>query len=131
MGFKILDLEQGSRKWLDFRKGKISATMAPIIMGESPFCTPYQLWEDIMMDVEKEITPAMQRGIELEEKAREWISHELNMKFVPVVVQSIERPMFIASLDGYFLDENGDIYIIEIKCPGFATGCIGASGFGL
>jgi putative phage-type endonuclease len=31
--------------WLEFRKGGIGSSDAPIIAGVSPYSTPYQLWE--------------------------------------------------------------------------------------
>lgn len=116
--YRVLELEQGSQEWLDFRKGKIGASMAPVIMGVSPFQTKLQLWEEIIFDTEKPKTMAMQRGTELEDKARQWVNKGLNREYKPVVLQSIHHPDFIASLDGYYEDEDGKPHLLEIKCPG-------------
>src|SRR5579862_2683624 len=110
---------QGSESWLKFKKGKISASMAPPIMGESPWQTPLELWESIIFDRQKEKTPAMERGTKLEPIAREALIERTGLQYGPVVVQSIEHPWLIASLDGYYHDPKNDtVYVAEIKCPG-------------
>lgn len=112
---------QGSEAWLEFRKDKISASMAPSIMGVNPYCSRLQLWEGIMFNTSKPKTAAMQRGNDLEQKARDWLNMMTGRNYIPVVVQSVAHPEFIASLDGYWVDEAGKIHIAEIKCPGTAT----------
>jgi putative phage-type endonuclease len=115
--YNIIDLEQGSQAWLDFRKYKIGASIASVIMGISPFQTPLQLWEEIMLDQAKPKNEAMKRGNRLEPKARQWFNTAYNTSYRPAVVQSIEHPDLIASLDGYIETEEGP-QILEIKCPG-------------
>ena len=39
------ELEQQSEKWLEERKSRIGSSDIPIILGISPYKTPYQLWE--------------------------------------------------------------------------------------
>lgn len=39
-------MKQGSKEWLAHRKNYIGASDAPVIMGCSPWRTPYQLWEE-------------------------------------------------------------------------------------
>lgn len=112
---------QGSSEWHEFRKGKIGASMAPAIMGVSPFQTKKQLWEELVFETKRPPTRAMQRGIELEEKARKWFNQKLGTNYAPAVVQSIAHPDLIASLDGYYEDQGGKPHICEIKCPGEAT----------
>jgi putative phage-type endonuclease len=109
---------QGTLDWHQFRKGKIGASMAPVIMGVSKFKTPLQLWEEIVFDQKTVSNPAMQRGIALEQKAL----NELNVGcfegiYRPVVLQSISHPILIASLDGYF-ETSERAHLVEIKCPG-------------
>ena len=41
---KIVNLEQGTKEWLDWRKFGITATDAYTIMGHG-FETPFSLWE--------------------------------------------------------------------------------------
>lgn len=112
---RIVDLEQGSPQWLDYRKTRIGGSDAPIIMGASPWTTIYQLYCQKMDIVPpKEKTPAMQRGHDLEPVARAIAEDMLGHRFTPVVVESIVRPFLMVSLDG--LSEDGK-NALEIKCP--------------
>jgi predicted phage-related endonuclease len=44
-------MQQQTPEWLEFRKNKIGASDAPIIMETSPWKTPYQLWlEKLSLD---------------------------------------------------------------------------------
>lgn len=117
--YHIVDLEQGSEAWHKFRERKIGASMAPIIMGVSPYKTKLQLWEDILLVNKPHTTYAMKRGTDMESKARDWMNAQpgLGGIYKPVVIQSIAHPDIIASLDGYYVNE-GRIHILEIKCPG-------------
>jgi putative phage-type endonuclease len=116
--FNIIEVEQGTQEWLDFRKGKIGSSDVSAIMGVSPFETKLQCWERMMRGTSKEKTHAMQRGSDLESKAREILNRMTGRDYQPKVLQSLAHPDLIASLDGFWVDENGDLYIAEIKCPG-------------
>ncbi len=115
--YKIIDLEQGSQEWLEFRRFKIGASLAPVIMGVSPFQTPLQLWEEIMLNETKQSNEAMRKGNRLEPKARKWMNEAYNTCYEPAVLQSIEHRDIIASLDGY-IETQAEPLILEIKCPG-------------
>ena len=41
----IVDLQQNTPEWLEFRRLRIGASDAPVIMEVSPYTTPYTLWE--------------------------------------------------------------------------------------
>jgi putative phage-type endonuclease len=113
------DLPQGSQEWLDYRKGKIGASMAPAIMGMSPWKTRLQLWEEFFDDKEKIDTAAMKRGRDLEPEARQYLNNKYGVELKPVVV---EHPTYyewhFSSLDGFYQREDGSIFAVEIKCPG-------------
>lgn len=110
-----MNIVQNTQEWLDFRKNKIGASDAPIIMGISPYKTPYQLWrEKVGIDNGEEETFAMRRGKNLEEKAREKFEEETGLLVFPKVVTHSEYDWMIASLDGMDIDEKN---IVEIKCP--------------
>lgn len=119
---------QGSKEWLEFRKGKITASMAPAIVGESPFMTKLELWESIIFDKPTEKNEAMERGNRLEPQAREWLNATVGCDYQPIVVESTIHPYFIASLDGYFVSDKGTPMICEIKCPGPIDHAIAISG---
>lgn len=111
----IVELEQGSEEWLNFRRTKIGASDAPIIMGVSPFKTAKQLYEEKVFGVvHTEMNYGMRRGKRLEPFVLSMLNQELEIDLVPVVMQSDEMPFLIASLDGYEKNKN---LICEIKCP--------------
>jgi len=115
MSFEVIDLKQGSSEWLDFRKNHIGASEAPIIMGVSPWTTPYGLWQQKLGLVkDKDKSRAMQGGLDMEPFARKRYEELCGMAVEPVVLKSKKYSFMIASLDGISKDER----IVEIKCPG-------------
>lgn len=114
----ILDLEQGSEAWHAWRRKTITATMASVIMGVSPWTTPRDLFLEIIgLTPPKEKNAAMERGLELEPVARDLFNDAYKVKTKPVVMISDEHKDVGASLDGW--DEENKT-LIEIKCPGVA-----------
>ena len=109
-------LIQNTPEWIEMRRGKIGASDAPVIMGVSPWKTPYQLWEEKLgIGKGQSDNHAMQRGRELEEKARQAFENHTGLIVVPQVIQHPEYEWMIASLDGIdFAHKN----MVEIKCPG-------------
>ncbi len=104
-------------EWLEWRKTKIGASDIPVIMGESPYCTSYELWKrKVGFSSDQQVNPAMQYGIDTECHVRQVASNALGVKFDPVVFQSEEMDWAIASLDGYAEDEKGKRIGVEIKC---------------
>ena len=116
MSFIIIDIEPDSPEHFEFRKGKIGASHAPDIMGVG-FHSPLQLWEELSFDRPRRKTASMQRGNDLEKEARAWVNAKLKVDYQPKIIQSMEHPWRIASLDGYYKRE-GKHYLLEIKCPG-------------
>lgn len=111
---KIIDLEQGSPEWLAFRKDKIGGSDAPIIMGESPWATPENLIKRKLGLIPDQFqSPAMKHGKDMEPIARAVLESILCEQLNPVVVQNIQYPWMIASLDGMSLFEDT---VVEIKC---------------
>lgn len=119
-------MEQGTPEWLEFRRTRIGASDAPIIMGESPWCTPHQLWErKLGLTDEQEVTYAMQRGLDVEDEVRRLYHNEKEIQVEPAVLTHKEYPWMIASLDG--INEAGT-RIIEIKYPNAKDHAVAAEG---
>lgn len=119
MNFKIIDLEQGTDNWRDFRDLHIGASECGTILGLNKYKTPYHQWKEKLGIVPKQFcNEAMQRGISLEPSARSKFEEESGILMPSMVIQSIEHEFMIASLDGINIDEK---CIIEIKCPGIKT----------
>jgi len=114
--FEVIDLQQGTPEWLDFRKNHIGASDAPIIMNASPWKTPYVLWQEKLGIKENSfVSPSMQRGIDMESTARKKYTEVTGIDMSPMVAKSKEHPFMIASLDGISKDQKS---LLEIKCPG-------------
>jgi len=113
---KIVNFEQTSDEWLDWRRGKMTASRIACAMNRSPFGTAYSLWCEIVLGKVKPMyMPAVDRGRALEEPARYCAEQMLGMTFTPLCVESDENPSWAASLDGY--NPENDV-VIEIKAPG-------------
>ena len=116
---KIVNLEQGTKEWLDWRKFGITATDAYTIMGHG-FETPFSLWEvktgkRNAPDINN--VPVVKYGREHECDARAWwesLPENIMSMALPLVIESDENPIFKASLDGFDAERN---LIIEFKCP--------------
>lgn len=112
---RILNLQQNSPDWLEWRQGGIGASDVPIILSESPFKKPFQLWLEKTGRVPKpKPTIATAHGQLSEDTARQQLEKELGVKLEPISVVDDEAPYLRASYDGW----NGDLKLIgEIKCP--------------
>lgn len=115
MGIRMrkVDLEQGSDAWLAWRRGLLTATDAAMLLGLSPYCTPYKGWKRKLGDIpEQEVNQAMLRGIREEPKARAMFIEQTGINMTPCCVQSEYFPFIGSSLDG--ISDCGE-YILEIK----------------
>ena len=106
-----IKLEQGSAEWLEHRKLYRNASETAAVMGESPWVTPYQLWELRTGRREQETNYAMRRGSALEPAARAAYEALTGRVMQPRVVVDGE---YSASLDGITFDGS---LIVEIKAP--------------
>lgn len=119
-------LIQQSDEWLEFRKSKIGASDAPIIMEVSPWKTPYKLWlEKVSTTAPTYKSSSMHRGIELEETARNEFELLTGIHVLPSVKTHSNLEWMIASLDGIDAEQRN---IVEIKCPGKADHSIAEQG---
>lgn len=110
-----MNMKQGSIEWIAMRKNHIGASDAPIIMGVSPYTTPYELWLDKLgLAKDKIVTASMQRGNQLEPKAREIFQAHTGIEMIPKVIVHPDISYMMASLDGI----SSEGFAVEIKCPG-------------
>jgi putative phage-type endonuclease len=105
-------VEQRSEEWKAFRRNKIGASDAPIIMGVSPYKTPLQLWEEKVLERDDKENASMKFGNENEAHILKLVEKKFGKKFKPQVLQSSLYGWQIASLDGISKDKT----VIEIKC---------------
>lgn len=103
-------------EWLEFRRDKVGASDAPIIMGVSPWATPFQLWQKKLMLVpEEEENFAQAHGNRNEPIALEAFEAETGYLMMKCVKVHRKYPWMMASLDA--MEITGKC-IVEIKCPG-------------
>lgn len=108
-------MEQNSNSWLEWRRQGLGASDAPIVMGISPWTTPFQLWEQKMGFKQSQENFATRRGHDLEPKARAMFELESDASFEPKLAVHKDYTWLRASLDGYNEKYN---QVLEIKCPG-------------
>lgn len=108
-------LIQRSEDWINWRRNKIGASSSATIMHLNPHQHVLDLWEEMVGLVEpKPINHHMQRGIELEDKAREWAESIYECKFPPECMTHPKHEWMICSYDGINHESK---FILEIKCP--------------
>jgi putative phage-type endonuclease len=107
----IMRLVQGSPEWHEHRRKYRNASETPAVLGVSPWCTPYQLWQQKLGLTQPEVNNAMLHGTQLEPAARAAYETRTGHVMQPLVLVDGE---YSASLDGLTL--RGD-RILEVKCP--------------
>lgn len=120
---KLIDLKQNTTQWLEYRKNRIGASDVPVIMGVSKWRTPLQLWKSMLSVDEPEKQnwfkdSIKQNGHDLEPYARNAFEKKIGCIVIPTVVQHDFIDHYIASLDGYGIEQSGHTCVVEIKCPG-------------
>ena len=107
----IVKLVQGSPAWHEHRAKYRNESETAVVMGESPWQTPYQLWELRTGRRQQVVNAAMARGTALEPLALVTYEALSGNVMQPLVLIDGE---YSASLDG--LTFEGDL-LVEIKCP--------------
>ncbi len=110
---KIIEIEQNTKRWRQFRKYHIGASDASTIMNLNPFRTPLNLWEEKTFDWQEEMTEKMKEGQRLEPIARKEFEIQMGLSFNPLVAESTEHSFISASFDGITQDFTK---AVEIKC---------------
>jgi putative phage-type endonuclease len=112
--FTIIELEQGTPEWIEWRHKGIGASDAPIIMGENLWKRSEELLREKRGPArDSNKNEAMSRGIMLEPQARSCYIARTGNDVKPACLQSNQYPWLRASVDG--ISSNGNV-IVEIKC---------------
>lgn len=112
---KLIDLEQNTPEWLEFRRHHIGASDAPTILGINPYRTSKSLWREKIFGENQKETSAMRWGKEKEADALRCFETMTHSLVFPAVVIHPNLEWASASLDGLDVERN---FIVEIKCPG-------------
>jgi putative phage-type endonuclease len=110
---RIIDLEQGSEKWLQYRKTHVMGTDAAVILGENKYVSRKLLWQRKwdLVPPEQE-NEKMRRGKDLEEPARKLLIEKTGINFKPMCVEHNDHEWLSCSLDGL---SDCKRFICEIK----------------
>jgi putative phage-type endonuclease len=117
--FNIIDVEQGTDDWHQWRATGIGASDAPCIMGENPWNSRKQLFDEKLDKIlgfsnkRRPLNAAMARGVSLEPEARALYNEEKGSITTSICIQSMRYPWMLASLDGINIDNR---IAVEIKC---------------
>ena len=108
----IVKLVQGSEAWHEHRRNHRNASETPVVLGLSPWTTPYELWQiKTGRAAQPDITAAMAHGTATEPLAREAYERLTGFVMQPLVLVEGD---YSASLDGITLDGR---LVLEVKCP--------------
>lgn len=110
----IIELEQGTREWREWRHTGIGSSDASVIMGENGFKTVADLLREKRRPC-RDCSPnqAMARGIEDEPEARQQYEVRTGRTVGPACLQSRRYEWLRASLDGFAFTHDA---VVEIKC---------------
>jgi len=107
---KIVELEQNTPEWHEWRSGVIGASDVPDLMADR-WAQLYAKKAGTDLKIDNVHT---RRGHELEPNARRWAEEKFETVFQPICVQHQKDTFLAASLDGY--DPVNEV-VLEIKCP--------------
>lgn len=117
---RVIQVKQNTKEWREWRDRGLGASDAPVVMGESPWTSRFELWA-YKTGLMTRPAPnqyqvaAMQRGHDLEPEARRLYETTVGNKFPSTSFEHEHHPFLRASLDGFNAKLNKNV---EIKCPG-------------
>lgn len=123
MGCQVLEYEQGTPEWHQWRATGIGASDASALFQESPYTTLRELYllkkgaipEWVLFGENDYI---YEKGHRAEERMRAEYFALTGQVFVPQCVENPRYPFLIASLDGLFRTDDGKLRIFEAKLVG-------------
>lgn len=115
---ELVDLNQSSKEWLDWRNDGIGSSDVALLMSSEPVFdrTVGTLWKQ-RVGYERAVeldNEHIRRGKELEPIIRDEVNKILGTNFNPLCIMRKDKPYLRASLDGIDFDRDA---ILEIKSP--------------
>lgn len=111
--YRLIEFEQGSEAWKEWRLKGLGSTSAAIILGDNPYKSSYQLWRELVTGEESFKGNAHTRaGTEAEPEIRRIYAEHVGLSYVPECAEHISIPHFRSSMDGI---NHKTRSIIEIK----------------
>lgn len=111
---------QDRKAWLEMRKTGIGGSDAAVIVGQSKWKSPWDLWLDKTNQVETEEDESDEKrqdrlffGSESEEMIAKWFTNKTGKKLRRCgMIRNVENPFMLADVDRLVVGENA---IVEIK----------------
>ena len=113
----IIDVAQRTPDWERWRARGVTASESAVILGRSPYKTPWRLWTErtgLARAEDLSRKPPVQRGIRLEDAARQWFEQTYDTLLLPVCAESDREPVLRASFDG--LNDAGEPVELKVPC---------------
>jgi putative phage-type endonuclease len=117
---KIVDVTQRSAEWKAWRARGVTASEAAIVLGRSPYKTPWRLWAErtgLAREEDLSANPHVQRGVAQEDSARQAFEARHGTLLLPLCAESDAHPVLRASFDG-IADDGAPV---ELKVPAART----------
>ncbi|WP_207188668.1 YqaJ viral recombinase family protein, partial [Thiocystis minor] len=117
---KVVNLSQRSPEWLVWRAQGVTASEAAVIVGRSPYKTIWRLWAEktgLCEPDDLSNNPFVQRGMALEDDARQGFEQRHNTLLLPICAESERHAALRCSFDGI----NDDGEPVELKVPAQGT----------
>jgi len=112
----VINISQRSTEWHAWRTAGVTASEAAVILGRSPYKSAWRLWAErtgLTAPEDLSAKPCVQRGIALEDQARQAFEERHGTILLPLCGESEEHPVLRCSLDGLSDDEEP----VELKVP--------------
>lgn len=122
------ELKANAKEYSKWRSQRIGSSDIPVILGESPFKTPHQLWLEKTGRVDSSFftNHAIELGKQFEDAVRVGLEMQLDIDFPPTIMVDDVYTFMMSSLDGY--SEQHKI-LLEIKSvqggPTWEKACAG------
>jgi hypothetical protein len=138
----VVDVIQGSPEWKALRCGTLTGSRTADLMAKlktgAPAAARTTYLHELVCErltgepVEAFVTQAMRWGIEHEDEARRTVALERDLEISPLgFVWHPRIRLFGASPDGLITDADGEVGLIEIKCPKTVTHVATLRGHGI
>lgn len=111
---KIVNLEQGTPEWHQWRSTLLGASDVPAVLNKSPWASAYDLYLTKTGKAVNEETANQAYGKAREKEVLDLYMNKTGKPLMPACIQSEVSPFMGASLDGATFDF---LTIVEVKCP--------------
>ena len=114
----VIDLPQRTPAWLEWRARGVSASDVAILLGLSPYKTPWRLWAEktglVRSETELSSDWFRQKGTAGEDAVRWAFEEKHDTLLLALCGESEEQPLIRASFDG--VDDDGRPVELKVAC---------------